>query len=98
MIDGSKKLNRQLAFELQNLRVFEKRSSAMTRVTSKRMAKKKTIGWQKVVDKTTTLHVVHHALLYISLPSLHDYDVKMPNFPLCGERERKTTTLYFFFS
>ena len=27
------------------------------------------------------LHV-HHAFLYISLPSLHDYDVKMPNFTL----------------
>ena len=22
----------------------------------------------------------HHAFLYIALPSLHDYDVKMPNF------------------
>ena len=26
------------------------------------------------ISKTTTLHV-HHAFLYISLPSLHDYDV-----------------------
>ena len=36
---------------------------------------------QKVIGllrKTTTLHV-RHAFLYISLPSLHDYDVKMPN-------------------
>ena len=31
--------------------------------------------------KTTILHV-HHAFLYNSLPSLHDYDVKMPNFTL----------------
>ena len=31
-----------------------------------------------LLRKTTTLHV-HHAFLYISLPSLHDYDVKMPN-------------------
>ena len=29
--------------------------------------------------KTTTLHV-DHAFLYISLLSLHDYDMKMPNF------------------
>ena len=36
---------------------------------------KKAIG---LLRKTTTLHV-HHAFLYISLPSLHDYDVKMPN-------------------
>ena len=32
-----------------------------------------------LVSKTTTLHV-HHAFLYISLPPLHDYDVKWPNF------------------
>ena len=32
------------------------------------------LDWQ-----ITTLHV-HHAFLYISLPSLHDYDVKVPNF------------------
>ena len=36
---------------------------------------KKAIG---LLRKTTTLHV-HHAFLYISLPSLDDYDVKMPN-------------------
>ena len=29
--------------------------------------------------KTTILHV-DHAFLYISLLSLHDYDMKMPNF------------------
>ena len=28
-----------------------------------------------LITKTTTLHA-HHAFLYISLPSLHDYDVK----------------------
>ena len=31
-----------------------------------------------LLRKTTSLHV-HHAFLYISLPSLHDYDVEMPN-------------------
>ena len=36
---------------------------------------KKAIG---LLRKTTTLHV-HHPFLYISLPSFHDYDVKMPN-------------------
>ena len=30
-----------------------------------------------LLRKTTTLHV-HHAVLYISSPSLHDYDVKIP--------------------
>ena len=33
---------------------------------------KKAIG---LLRKTTTLHV-YHAFLYISLPSLHEYDVK----------------------
>ena len=32
-----------------------------------------------LVSKTTSLHV-HHAFLYISLPLLHDYDVKVANF------------------
>ena len=31
-----------------------------------------------LLSKTTSLHV-HHAFLYISLPLLHDYDVKMAN-------------------
>ena len=53
---------------------------------------KKAIGldWQ-----TTTLHV-YHAFLYIYLPSLHYYDVKMPIFTFCEGRERKTTTFSFF--
>ena len=48
-----------------------------------------------LLRKTTTLHV-HHAFLYISLPSLHDYDVKIPNFTFCGGREHKTTTFFSF--
>ena len=32
-----------------------------------------------LISKTPTLHV-HHDFLYISLPFLHYYDVKMPNF------------------
>ena len=31
------------------------------------------------IDKTTTLHV-HHAILYISLSSLHPCDMKLSNF------------------
>ena len=37
---------------------------------------KKEIG---VMTKTTTLRL-HHAFLLMSLPSLRDYDVKMPDF------------------
>ena len=38
--------------------------------------------------QSTTLHV-HHAILYISLTSLHHYDMKLPNFksPLYGVGE-----------
>ena len=36
-----------------------------------------------LISKTTTLHV-HHTFLYISLTSLHDYDMKMPNFTFYG--------------
>ena len=52
---------------------------------------KKAIG---LLRKTTTLHV-HHAFLYISLPSLHDYDVKMPNCKFYGGRKQATTNIFF---
>ena len=52
---------------------------------------KKAIG---LLAKTTTLHV-HHSFLYISLPSLHDYDVKMPNYKFYGGRKQATTNLFF---
>ena len=48
---------------------------------------KKTIGF---MSKTTTLHV-YHTYLYISVPSLHDYDVKIPNFGRYAERKQATT-------
>ena len=48
-----------------------------------------------LLSKTTTLHV-QHTFLYISLPSLQDYDVKMPNFTFYGGREHKTTVFFFF--
>ena len=34
---------------------------------------------KSVISKTKRLHV-HHTFLCISLPSLHDYDLKIPNF------------------
>ena len=45
--------------------------------------KAKAIGFNEF-SKTTPLHVPH-AFLYISLPSLHDYGMKMPNFTFCGD-------------
>ena len=43
-----------------------------------------------LISKTTILHV-HHAFLYISLPSLQDYDVKMPNFTMYRGSTQATT-------
>ena len=41
---------------------------------------------------------MHHAFLYISLPSQHDYDdVKMPIFTFYGERKQATTKFSFSF-
>ena len=40
---------------------------------------------------------MHHAFLYISLPSLHDYDVKMPNCKFMedvNKRRRISVSLY----
>ena len=51
-------------------------------------------GIDKII-KTTTLHV-HHAFLYISQPSLHHYNVKVPTFTFCRGREHKTTTFFFY--
>ena len=34
--------------------------------------------------------------LYISLPSLHDYDVKMPSYTFYGGREQATTNFFLF--
>ena len=38
---------------------------------------------------------MHHAFLYISLPLLHDYDVKLPNFMFCGECKHTGQRLWF---
>ena len=46
--------------------------------------------------KTNTSHV-YHTFLYISLPLLHDYDAKKPNFALYGGRKQATTKFYFSF-
>ena len=50
-----------------------------------------------LITKTIILHV-HLAFLYISLPSLHDYDVKMPNFTLYrGRRYTGDDEIFSFF-
>ena len=48
-----------------------------------------------LISKTTTSHV-HHAFLNISLPSLHDYNVKNAEFQVGLRREHKISTFFFF--
>ena len=48
------------------------------------------------ISKTRTLNV-HHAFLYISLPSQQDCDVKLPNFTFNRQRELTTTNLSYSF-
>ena len=38
---------------------------------------------------------MHHVFLHISLPLLHHYDVKLPNFTFYGGREYKTIFIFF---
>ena len=52
---------------------------------------KKVIGF---ISKTTTLRV-HDPFLYISLPSPHVYDLKMPNSTFYGGRKQATTNFSF---
>ena len=47
-------------------------------------------------SKTVTLHV-HHAFSCISLPLLSDYDMKIPNFTLYGERKQATAKFSYSF-
>ena len=53
----------------------------------------KAIGF---ISKTTILHA-HHAFLYISLPSLHDYDVKLPNFTFMEDVNTQDNDFLFLF-
>ena len=64
---------------------------------SKENGKKQYVNF-KTNNYLTFFHV-HHAILYISLPSLHHYDMKLPNFtsPLCGVGEHNTKIVAFYF-
>ena len=54
---------------------------------------KKAIG---LISKTTTLHV-HHAFLYISLPSLHDYNVKVLKIHVLSRTGTQDDNFLFLF-
>ena len=67
---------------------------ATTTATAARTSQKHAKG---LISKTTTLHMhVHHAFLYISLLSLKDYGVKIPNFTFYGERTMTSDNDFFF--
>ena len=53
---------------------------------------KKAIG----LDQQNNNSARDHAFLHISLPSLHDYNVQVPNFTFCRGQEHKTTTSFSF--
>ena len=53
---------------------------------------KKAIG---LISKTITTMHVKHTFLYVSLPSLHDYDMKFPHGSFYGECKHKTTNFFF---
>ena len=63
---------------------------ATTAATATRMSKKQWAYWakQQICTRITLF-------LYISLPSLHDYNVKMHNFTFNGGRKRATTNFSF---
>ena len=65
----------------------------MTMVMATNDTIKKAIG---LLSKTTTLHM-HHTFLYISLLSLHDYGVKLPNFTFYGGHKQATMVFFFLF-
>ena len=48
------------------------------------------------LDKENNNFAREHAFLYISLPPLHDYNVKLPNFTFCRGREQKKNFLFLF--
>ena len=49
------------------------------------------------IDKQNNNFARAHAFLYISLPSLYDYNVKLPNFSFCRGREQTDNNFLFLF-
>ena len=49
------------------------------------------------LDKQSNNFARAHPFLYISLPSLHDYNVKLPNFSFCRGWEQTDNNFLFLF-
>ena len=56
---------------------------------------KKAIGYFEKQQSCTWI-TIFGTCIFLHLPSLHDYDVKMPNFTFRGGRKHNTTTFFFF--
>ena len=63
--------------------IFTRYVSAVGQTGEKKLrfqSKTYTCGRGLRLAKQQLCTCMHHAFLYISLPSLHDYNVKLPNF------------------
>ena len=78
--------------------IFQRRFHAWTSPSSDRKVPHRKLKQRRRQRgrQATTLHV-HHVFLYISLTTLHVYDVKLPNCTFCGGREDKTTIFLSLF-
>ena len=83
---------KRLRFHLCYIRELKQRRLRTTTATATRAAKKH----QVKIGKTTTLYE-HRAFLYISLPSLHDYDIKLPNFTFSRRTGSHDNVFLFLF-
>ena len=101
-----------LRSEFEQIRFQEKRRSFHTRLqlfpsidaslgslsnddgdVNKNVTKAIGLDWQNNNFTRASRFFVH----FFILPSLHDYDVKLPNFTFFEGREHKTTTFFFLF-
>ena len=60
---------------------------------NKNVTKATGLDWQNNNFARASRFFVH----FFSLPSLHDYEVKLPNFTFFEGREHRTTAFYLFF-
>ena len=57
-----------------------KDNKAQIRIHTKKTNKQRNNRFNKQKTTTATTSQVHHTFCFISLPFIHDFDVKMPNF------------------
>ena len=94
MLPGALHLAKQKERWVQSGREFMARNGKELKQRRRRRQRerKKAIG----LDWQNSNFVRASLFLYISLPSLHDCNVKMRKFTFCRRRQHKTTTFFFF--